>query len=75
MKKLILLSVLTLSMTFASCKKDFECTCTTTTAGVAGPPEKTSLVSVTKKTAKANCINSSGTDANGKSYTKDCQLN
>ncbi|HWY12801.1 MAG TPA: hypothetical protein VN026_15815 [Bacteroidia bacterium] len=75
MKKLIILSVLTFSMAFASCKKDFDCSCVTTTNGVAGPPVKTSLVSVTKKTAKANCINSSGTDGSGNSYTKDCQLN
>ena len=75
MRKLIILSALVFSMSFASCKKDFDCTCTTTTNGVAGPPTKTSLVYVTKKTAKANCVNSSGTDSNGNPYTKDCQLN
>ena len=75
MKKLIILSVLPFLMALASCKKDFNCSCITTTNGVAGQPVKTSLVYVTKKTAKANCVNSSGTDANGNSYTKDCQLN
>ncbi len=75
MKKLITLSALIAIMTFASCKKDFQCSCVTTTNGVAGPAVSTSLVSVTKKTAKANCVNESGTDANGKPYTKDCQLN
>ena len=75
MKKLIILSALTFSMVLASCKKDFECSCVTTTNGVAGQPVKTELVSVTKKTAKANCVNSSGTDSGGNTYTKDCQLN
>ena len=75
MKKITILLALSLSMAFASCKKDFDCQCTTTTNGVTGPPVKTSLVSVTKKTAKANCVNSSGTDANGQPFTKDCQLN
>ena len=75
MKKLLILSALTLSMAFASCKKDFQCSCITTTNGVAGPPVATSLVSVTKKEAKANCVNSSGTDSGGNPYTKDCQLN
>ena len=75
MKKLILLTAISFAMSFVSCKKDFECSCITTTNGVAGPAVKTSLVSVTKKAAKANCVNSSGTDAGGNAYTKDCQLN
>lgn len=53
MKKITLLAIAALAISFASCKKDYTCTCTavgSTNASV------TKLVGVSKKTAQANCV-------------------
>jgi hypothetical protein len=55
MKKLLFMAVVAVS-SLASCKKDYTCTCNTTVNGVADPnPSVTTIVGVSKSTAKANC--------------------
>ena len=50
MKKLSILSIAFLAISFASCKKDYTCTCSNSGATV------TKIVGVSKKTAKENCV-------------------
>jgi len=50
MKKLSILSIAFVAISFASCKKDYTCTCSTSVTTV------TKIVGVSKKTAKANCV-------------------
>jgi len=73
MKKLTILSVAVLAMSLASCKKDYKCTCTTTSGSFTGTAQVTTIVGVSKKTAKANCVSSTGT-SNGTTWTKTCTL-
>ena len=50
MKKLAILSLAFVAVSFASCKKDYTCTCSDSGTTV------TKIVGVSKKTAKANCV-------------------
>ena len=52
MKKLTLLSVALVAISFASCKKDYTCTCTSTGSSTASV---TKIIGVSKKAAQANC--------------------
>lgn len=78
MKKLTLLAVAFVAISFASCKKDYTCTCTNTTAGATGvTPQVTKIIGVSKKAAQANCVSSSttNTDASGSSISSEtCEL-
>ncbi len=72
MKKIILFSAAILALGFVSCKKDYTCTCTG-----GGTSTITKLVGVSKKAAKANCINSTvtGTGSSaGYVYVETCTL-
>jgi hypothetical protein len=53
MKKITLLAVAALAMTFASCKKDYTCECTSTTAGISATASTT--INETKKKATDAC--------------------
>ncbi|MES2762172.1 MAG: hypothetical protein V4677_08195 [Bacteroidota bacterium] len=53
MKKLSILSIACLAISFASCKKDYTCTCSTSGQSVH------KIIGVSKKTAKANCVSRS----------------
>lgn len=53
MKKITLLAVAALAISFASCKKDYKCVCTSTTSGIT--IETTTTAKSTKKSATAWC--------------------
>jgi len=72
MKKITLLALLALGLSFASCSKDRTCTCTATyTAVTTGGPDAgtvtgsavntTTLKDVSGKSARSNCLNTSMT--------------
>jgi hypothetical protein len=70
MKKLIYIPFALLVVSFASCKKDYTCTCTGTGSTTA---QVTTIVEVDKAAAKANCVSyteSDGTDT----YVYTCDL-
>jgi hypothetical protein len=76
MKKVLFIAVVAVA-SLASCKKDRTCTCTSTTAGVAGTPQVTVYNDVKKGEAKANCVNYTTTSTVGStSYTTvtTCEL-
>lgn len=76
MKKITLLVVAGLAISFASCKKDYTCTCTGTTTGSSTSSTSTTVIKgVSKKAAQANCLSSDSKDASGTVYyTKSCTL-
>ncbi|MES2593019.1 MAG: hypothetical protein V4608_14145 [Bacteroidota bacterium] len=64
MKKGILFVAVIAAFSFASCKKDRICSCTSTYNGVAGTTaDVTTYTKSTKGAAKANCLSS--TETNG----------
>lgn len=63
MKKLTILSIAFMAISFASCKKDYTCVCSNSGSSVH------KIIKVSKKTAKANCVS---TTSNG--YTETCTL-
>lgn len=74
MKKLTLLAVAFIAVSFASCKKDYTCTCTYTGSTTA---QVTKIIGVSKKAAQANCVSgtNTNTDASGSSVsTANCTL-
>jgi hypothetical protein len=77
MKKITLLAVAFVAISFASCKKDRVCTCTTTTpAGTS--VDKTTYFEAKKKDARLFCIgNQTETTAGGSTVTGNkttCEL-
>jgi hypothetical protein len=80
MKKVLLFVAVVTAASFASCKKDRVCTCTSTTTP-GGGASTTSVVTYTeakKGDARAACLSSTQTDVfGGTSYTttRDCSLN
>lgn len=69
MKKLSLLAIVALSVSFASCKKDYTCTCTNAFGG----GSTTKIKSTSKSGAQSHCV--SGTTAGtGYSYASTCTL-
>lgn len=68
MKKITIIAIAFVAVSFASCKKDYTCTCTS-----GGSSSTTKLIKVTKKTAQANCA-STVTSSQGFSYTETCTL-
>jgi hypothetical protein len=75
MKKLTLLAVAFVAVSFASCKKDYTCTCTTTPGTATASVTK--IIGVSKKAAQANCVSgtTTETDASGSEvYTRNCTL-
>lgn len=73
MKKVLLFTAVLAGMSFASCKKDHTCTCTTTANGVAGTPSVTTFTKSTKSSARANCLSYTEVD-NGVTYETTCDL-
>ncbi|MDX2173297.1 MAG: hypothetical protein SFY56_09265 [Bacteroidota bacterium] len=72
MKKIILLPIIAIAISFTSCKKDRICNCTVT-SGSFTTTQVTTMVKVTKKQAKANCI-STIQSTGGITTTSTCQL-
>jgi phage-related tail protein len=68
MKKLSILAVVLVAASFASCKKDYTCTCSST-----GGSNVTKILGVSKKAAQANCVSTSQT-VNGTVYDETCTL-
>lgn len=68
MKKITILAIAFVAISFASCKKDYSCTCTDATGG-----EVKKFKKVTKKQALANCQSKTVTDVSGSS-TETCTL-
>jgi hypothetical protein len=77
MKKVILFAAVVSAFSLASCKKERDCKCTTTTtyagSSVSGTAN-TTYKDVTKKQAKMNCISYTRTGDNGQVTTYDCKL-
>jgi hypothetical protein len=69
MKKLSLTIVAIVCISFVACKKDRVCTCTES-----GVSDKTTLIKVTKRQAKANCVSTSYENGNGTISKSDCVL-
>ena len=57
MKKITLIAAVIVAASFASCKKDYTCTCS---AG--GGSNITKIIGVSKKTAQANCVTTKDSD-------------
>lgn len=70
MKKLTLLSIALVALSFASCKKDYTCTCTGTFNTT---PSVTKIVGVSKKAAQSNCV-SGTTTSSGFADVETCTL-
>lgn len=78
MKKLTILAVAALAISFASCKKDHTCTCTTVTTFTGGSTTGTStwtILKAKKGDARAACLSTKSTDATSNSTTeRTCTL-
>ena len=68
MKKTAILSIALMALSFASCKKDWTCSCTDATGG-----EIRKFSKITKNQARAHC-QSATTTYNGGSNTETCVL-
>lgn len=68
MKKITLLAVAFVAISFASCKKDRVCTCTTATS-VGTVTQKTTYFDSKKKDARALCIGEETTTTNAAGVT------
>ena len=77
MKKITLLSAVALvAIAFASCKKDYTCTCSNT-SGIYTSTTVTKLKGVSKKAAEANCASGTSTASyigGSSSGTSSCTL-
>jgi hypothetical protein len=58
MKKITLLAITVIAISFASCKKDRVCTCTTTPTSGTAVTTETTYFEVKKKDARLYCIGS-----------------
>ncbi len=68
MKKIAILSIALVALSFASCKKDYTCTCKDATGG-----EVKKFKKITKKQALSNCQTETNTNTYG-SQTETCSL-
>lgn len=75
MKKMTLLAVAFVAVSFASCKKDYTCTCTSSGSSTASV---TKIIGVSKKTATANCVSgtnvSTSSTGGSSTYVQTCTL-
>lgn len=72
MKKLVLLAAI-VSVGFVSCKKDYTCSCTTTSGGASATA--TTTIKDTKKNATESCENGTSTSsAGGVTATTTCTI-
>lgn len=79
MKKITILAIAALAISFASCKKDRTCTCVTTYTSGGTNTEVTVYKKAKKHDVRPMCIGTSGTetDSPGTTYTKNtktCEL-
>ncbi len=84
MKKIVLLAVVIIASSFASCKKDRTCECTYTSSGTTNVTSHTSstvIKKVKKSDAKYLCTkdvytytSTSGNTSNTSTSTSDCKL-
>jgi hypothetical protein len=73
MKKITLLAVAALAITFTSCKKDYTCTCTTTYAGITATSSTT--LHDTKSNATTACEKSNAsTTVGGYTQSTSCAI-
>jgi hypothetical protein len=73
MKKVVLFVAVISAFSFASCKKDHTCTCTSVTGSFTGTPNVTTFPKSTKAAARANCLSSTEVDS-GVTTTTTCTL-
>ena len=75
MKKITLIAIAFSAITFASCKKDYTCTCTTSGSSTASV---TKIIGVSKKAATANCVSTTKTTTSngstGSAQVETCTL-
>ncbi|MGZ3865358.1 MAG: hypothetical protein ACXVNR_02725 [Bacteroidia bacterium] len=69
MKKISILAFALVAISFASCKKDYTCTCTDATGG-----EVRKFSKVTKRAAESNCQTATVTATVGTPGTETCKL-
>jgi hypothetical protein len=75
MKKITLLAIAALAISFASCKKDYTCTCTTSYTGGGSSTSTTIHKGLKKKQAQAACANTESKDESGVTEsTSTCAL-
>lgn len=78
MKKIILFGAVLAAISFASCKKERDCECTSTYTPAGGTATQNTTMytykDVTKSQAKNNCISSTYTDAAAGVHTEECEL-
>lgn len=73
MKKITLFAAAFVAISFASCKKDYTCTCTSAFGG----SQVIKIEGVSKKAAQANCTSGTGTQSSAgfsTSYSRTCSL-
>lgn len=68
MKKIAILSIALIALSFGSCKKNWTCTCSDATGG-----EVKKLTKVTKQQALSNCQSKTVTDVDG-TESETCTL-
>jgi hypothetical protein len=79
MKKISILAVAALALSFASCKKEraCECTFTSSTPGSTATTETVTYTKISKGDAKFACqkrVNVNTNPANTSTFTEDCKL-
>lgn len=77
MKKITILAVAALAISFASCKKDRTCTCVISNSGSSNTStDVTTMTKVSKKTGTANCTSGTTYDAASPGFvqTRKCTL-
>lgn len=65
MKKISIIAIAALAMSFASCKKDYTCKCTNTPTGGTSSSYSVILKGVSKGTAKTACHDTESKNAAG----------
>jgi len=78
MKKITLLAVAALAISFTSCKKDRTCTCTNISSNGNTTTETITIKEESKKTAKDFCYKSTNVSTSGSTTSNsssDCKLN
>lgn len=75
MKKMTLLAVAALAISFASCKKDYTCECTTTVNGGSATTASSNTGKMKKADAEAKCNEGDKTyDLLGNTYKTECTI-
>ncbi|HHZ65507.1 MAG TPA: hypothetical protein EYN38_03485 [Flavobacteriales bacterium] len=79
MKKALFFAIVVMAVSFASCKKDRTCTCTSTYTPSGGSSYTSSSTKQYTKVKKSDvaydCVSYTETDEDGDMITVDCTLN